>query len=243
MISLSINFLIRSFFVFLIAYLWASFFFRDFFLSVISAFLITVVVNCILGFFQNKRVKRQRLTKKEREERFLHMLQLRFLTQIESQELLQKALRALGSDAQVFSYFHTEPTTGDIARCIRQNKGKKTIIAASSFHPQVMQFAATVDVEVVLLNEQEVYAQLLKPAEVFPQILFRPKSKASLTLAMFKGMMLNRARTRGYVFIGIIILLTSFLVAFPLYYIIFATLLFGMAVASYFFPETKNLSF
>ena len=239
MIAISLNFLIRSFFVFLIAYLWATFFFNRFFVSFMVAFMITVLVNCLFSVLALRKQKRLKLTKKEREERALYTLQLRFLTQDESTELLKKALLALGSDSVVFSYFHTQPTVGEVAQCIRQNHGKKTIIAACGFCPGIMQLVSTVDVDVTLLNDVDVYNKILKPAEILPQVLFRPKSRTRLTLAALKQMMLNRTRTRGYVFIGIIILLTSFLVSFPLYYIIFATFLFGMATVSYFIPESR----
>lgn len=209
-----------------------GFFFRNFFMSFLSAFLITVLVNCLVMMLQSRKAVRVRQTKKDREEQALRMLQMRFLTQEESERLLQEALKTLGSQATVHSFFHTEPTVGEVARIMRQARGKKTIIAAGAFPPQVHQFVNTIDTEVVLLDDEATYTKILKPANLFPEILFRPKSKARLTRAALKHMFINRARTRGYVFIGIIILLTSMIVSFPLYYIIFATVLFGLAIVS-----------
>ena len=255
MLANGMNIIVRSFFIFLIAFLWTSYLFSGFVLAFLVAFLITLLINCVMGIFQSRRNEKQKLSRKEQSERSLYIMQLAFLTLEESLALLasafekkdmvvtkRKAFIALSSGDKLFPFFHRELTIECVVGAMRATQGR-VIIMANQIPMQVRAWIHSLDADVIALNAQEVYDQILRPADVMPRIFFNPKSRAKLNMAAFKEMMLNKGRTRSYIMIGIVILFTSLLVRFPLYYIIFATALFGLATVSYFIPEKTGRIF
>jgi len=233
------NLLARSFLVFIIAWLWASYYVRGVFLIALISITITVVFNYVVSLAYKKRNRIKLATKQEREHLHLVILQLKFMTQAEVHALFKKAF----PKAKIKSLFHTTPTEHDIVKCVKSRKDIKVIIAAETFPPQVSAFARTLDVNIILLDGEATYTQILAPTQTFPEITIQTKKKTPRkTLAEIKTLIFNRTRTKSYVITGAVILFSSLIIRLHIYYIIIATIVFGLALTSYFSPGTpKNL--
>lgn len=247
----------RYFIVFIIAYLWLSFYIRNLFLVFLLSFAIAFFVNYIFGLFQRRKNIRNRLNRDQQNHMRQIVLQLKFLSLREAIALLSTAFLKLYPDAEknkilqkklvlqnndkklnIFPMFDKEPTTADIIAAINQTaKDHTTVIAANFFHPSITSFVSALDKNVRLMTAEDVYTQILSPSQVFPEIAVQFKSKKRLTFEQLKKMMFSRAKVRPYITIGIVILLTSLIVRFNFYYIIIATILFSFALISLFKPQ------
>ena len=170
------------------------------------------------------------------------MLQLKFMSRKDARELFKRAFEIL--DKQVFSFyplFNTDVTTADIIKCIKYTrKDRVTVIAAERFSTEVTAFAKALEKKVVLLDAKAAYEQILLPAEVFPAVTVEFKARRKLTWEVLRTNMFARARVRPYIIIGAVILATSFIVRFNIYYIAVATVVFSFALVSMFAVQSKG---
>ena len=234
------NILARSFFVFIIAWLWTSYYVRGFVLIALISFIITVAFNYVISLIYKKRNRKKTATRQERDHLHLVILQLKFMTQTEVHALYKKAF----PKTKIKSLFHTTPTEHDIIKCIKSaTPNSKVLITAESFPPHVFAFARSLDANVILLDGEAVYTQILAPKQTFPPITVHTKKKTPRkTLAEIKTLIFNRNRTKSYVITGAVILFSSLIIRLHIYYIIIATIVFGLALTSYFSPKLpKNL--
>jgi len=233
------NLLARSFLVFIVAWLWASFYIRGFVLILLTSTAITLAVNFLFSLLSKRRNTTRSVSKQQRAHAAQVILQLKFMTQTQVHTLFKKALPKLS----IKSLFHTTPTEHDIIKCVKAAHSGKVIIAAETFPPVVAAFARNLDANIILLDAEAVYAQVLSPAETFPEIKIQTKKATpKRTLVEIKRMVLGRHRTKSYIITGAIILVSSLIVRLHIYYIIFATIVFALAISSYFSPGTsKNL--
>jgi len=263
------NTLARSFLVFIIAWLWTSFYVRGFFLIALISVSIVILFEVAVSFIGKHRTRSHTLKSQERTHMHQVTLQLKFMTKPQVQALFRKAVPS----AKVHSLFHTTPTEQDIIKCVKmvskpkfpskispsglatssnegcpENRGgvfekSKIILTAESFTPQVTAFARSLDANIILLDAEAVYTQILKPTQTFPPITIQTKRKTPRkTLAEIKSMIFNRTRTKSYVITGAVILFSSLIVRLHIYYIIIATIVFGLALTSYYSPKVpKNL--
>jgi len=268
-ISSAANTLAISFLIFIVVYLWIGYYIRGFALPLMISVMVTVAANYAISFITKKRYKTQMSAKKRAEHMQSIILQLKFMTRAQTLALFKAALSANeastadykcitdtkkitvtknGKETEVYPYFHKSPTEADIIECLKavQNrKGEKQcklIIAAESFSPALIIFVRAMKANITLLDGKAVYNQILAPADTFPKILVEIKRNIKLTLRDVGSLMFSRERTKGYVITALIILFTSFIIRFNLYYIILATIVFGLALSSHFAPMHKQES-
>jgi len=230
--------LLRSFFIFLLAFLWASFTTRSFVLSFLIAFLITALVNGLIYFLQSRR-KTKRTRSRERID---HMntiaLQFKFMQPHQSTALIKSALPKPEHESSVpdeyYSLLHKDIVgVEDIIARINQTKtGRKTIIVANEFGRGVREFFDALRLDVELMSFEKLYDEILEPAGVMPAITIEKKNKSRMRLQHLREMFLNRRRAKSFAFVGVFILLSSFIVRPTLYYVIVASIVFGLALAS-----------
>ena len=251
--AITTSMIIRCFFIFIIAYLWATFLFPGFIMTFVFAFLVMCLANFFIMAFQSRKLKKKHLTRAEQEHMQSVLLQLKFLKPAEALVLFKKALEkklcdtsddpsgglAWGGNNMIetqnfcfFPMFHKVPTDEDIIAALHKTpEGKKTVVGAIDFPPAVLGFFAGLKLDVVLMDGGEVFNQLLLPTETYPEVRVEKRSRAKITRAALRQMFLNPKKTRSFVFIGIIIMLTSLIVRPTIYYVIVATVVFGLALA------------
>jgi uncharacterized membrane protein len=61
-------------------------------------------------------------------------------------------------------------------------------------------------------------------------------------MAGLKIIVFNRRRIRGYIFTGIVIFLSSFIVRFNIYYIVISTVLFSLALITTIMVQFEHVS-
>jgi hypothetical protein len=146
-----------------------------------------------------------------------------------------------GGEANLFLLFGKTVTADDVLAAVKMtNQNAKTVIAAVDFPREVVAFAKSLDTPITLLNVENVYTDILKPANIFPEIEISYKTKSRLTLARLKEMAFTRQKARRYVVMGCVILATSFIVRFNIYYVAVASVMFLFALVGYFCVSSKD---
>ena len=237
------NLLARSFIVFILAYLWLSFYLKSIFLIFLISFVIMMAVNYLFILLKRRKSTRAQLTRKQQEHMHAVMLQLKFMSREKARALFKKAFIVLGKEVKNFyPLFNTEVATADIIKCLRYAKKDGAVyIASEKFSPDVIAFAKALQKEIVLLDAAAVYEQILSPADTFPEVTVELKTRQKMTWQELRQIVFQRAKVRPYIIIGVVILLTSFIVNFSIYYIVVATIVFSFALISLFARDTlKN---
>jgi len=236
--AITANMVVRCFLVFIIAFLWASYLFRGLFLTFVVAFLITALCNFLWMFFINRRKQQRTQTRAERDHMMAVILQLQFLTPDECVKLFDSVQR---DDIVLFPFFHRDITRQDIITAIRATPhGKKTVVMAMDFPPHLRAFFESLQIDLCMLTAEDAYKSILKPAGSIPPLTVTQRSRARMTVQTLRNDALTRRKARGYVMIGVIIMLTSIIVRPTLFYVIFGTVVFGLALVSYLRPVSKN---
>ncbi|MCL2755962.1 MAG: hypothetical protein FWE45_02810 [Firmicutes bacterium] len=259
-LALTSNFLIVSFFVFVIAYLWASYIVSGFLITFMVAFLITCLVNFCWLLLVGRNRKRNNLTKAERDHMNSVLLQFQFLTMSQSLAVVHNAISKKYDsgpeggkieihlsqdmisvkDLNIFCVFHKNVTRQEIIDCINKTDDGKRTVVFGEFTPDLYAFFGALKLDVVLLNGEDLYVRLLKPVEIYPNLAVTTKSKSKLTMAALRTMTFSRRKVKSYILVGIIVLLTSLIVRPTILYVIIATILFSFAIISWLRPMQKN---
>ena len=254
------NLLIRSFLIFIVAFLWVGYYIRGFIYCLLIAVVVAALVNWLVYLFTNRRERARFISNKKTRHMQQVILQLKFMTKAKALALFksafdkqfqcrqfQKKLNITIGEKTVdfFSLFHKIPSTADIIECITATVQKEVTIciAAEDFPTDVITFVTQLAVDVRLWNGAQVYNKILAPAETFPEITFGLKNKPALTFARLKNIIFSRQHTKSYLLTAVIIFLTGFVVRYSIYYIILASILLLLAASAYFFApnDTKGL--
>lgn len=245
------NLLARSFLVFIITWLWASYYVRGFFAILLISVTVTIVTNFMISFISKHRQKTKITNKQQREHMSQVILQLKFMTALQALSLFKRALPQNAKEYvnqkrfTLCPLFHMScPHEQDIIQVIKKApKNSKIIVLAEFFPPPVTAFARSLDYNIVLLDAESVYTQILLPSKTFPEIKIQiKKATPRKTISEIKAIVFNRTRTKTYIITGTAILFSSLIIRLHLYYIIFATIVFVLALTSYFSPaHPKNL--
>ena len=249
------NFLIRSFFIFLIVYLWASYFISSFFITFLVALLVTLVANYAWMFWVYRRRRAKNQTKAQIDNMNKVMLQFKFMTQATTISFFAQVFNSTQPEEQTykvnvysnkitiekndtiynfFPLFHTNPTKEQVIECLNNcNPGEKCVVAAYQLDAEVTAFFQALDIDIVLMPGERIYQELLEPTEIFPKILIQEKKSIRLSFKRLGAIMFARKKVKSYIFVGIIILFTSMIIRPTIYYIVMATLIFGLALISF----------
>jgi len=192
------NLLVRSFFVFIIAYLWIGFYVRGFFETMILATLVTLIVNFVVAKLTANRSANAFTSKQQIEHMKLVILQM----QIMSKQQMEKLISAVTDEK----------------------------ISVGDFRPELIYFAKSTDTK--LYTYEQFYLKYLLPNKTFPKIYGCTKPK-KVTWRDIRDYATQKHRVKPYVITAVVILFTSMIVQLSIYYIIVATLLFGLALYSH----------
>ena len=257
-VSSVVNLLARSFLVFLISYLWIGYYVRAAWAVFLLSFGITATVNTLFWWAGTRKNTRITLTREKREHMRRVILQLKFMSlsqtlllfkrafmenakekapQNEIKKLAKKLVLSVEANSpnkivNFFPLFHKEVNVAEVISCINSTAADATTwIASESFPPAIHTFIRTLKNPVHLIDGETAY-EILAKSQTFPELTVRISTKKRPTLREINDLIFSRVRFRNYVIMGTVILLTSFIVRFNIYYIIIATIVFGLALVS-----------
>ncbi len=260
------DFIFKVVLIFLISFVWLRFYLNSLYVTLLCSIFITAILTYLL---QQKNYKQQSIknlkkeelkkideytiqlllsTKKEQLAFFSNLISKEKQTQIKNDCIIFTSNKQKTALIPMFN--SREITIDDITLVFKKIKGlnlKKIIVVANSFNANAIDFGDKIEnIEFCFLNKVDCYTHLFKKYDYYPKITIKVGHKSKVTKKLLLQTAFNRRKTKSYIFSGLILFLASFVIPYNIYYVTFSSLLFLMALFSYFNvffnkPEPKNI--
>lgn len=240
--------------LFLLSFVWIRYFVR----SLLSAFLISLLVSAVLYFilllFNRKKQSIDGLKLKEKaeaEDMFLSLAcdnnAIDFFVKLASKKhdniikhknylVINHKEKNVKTLLYVDLVFETLGTARfmEIYNKIKKEKASKIVICSYQVDKQLLVFCKSFQKKFLLFDQYETYQQLYKFYNCFPEITHKYSTKSKLTFKDFMAYSFNKKRTKGYLFSAFVLILSGLFVRTTIYYCIIASLLVVFALISQF---------
>ena len=248
----------------LIIFIWMKYYIDDLTLSIIYTSVIMVCLIVIFDVVFAKKLKRTNSeTDKNRKEQIFNQLCLNsnsanldfFNKMLSTRHAVRTEKTCLiiekGEEKlPVFFKFATiKLAPNNIVDIIKDGKdfgAKKILVLCNGANTLAYSFAASIEgIEIIIYDDKKVY-ELMKKYDIYPEINIKiAKYAKKYKLKELAAIALSKKRVKGYFFSSLLLLFSSFFVAYALYYRIAATVLMLMALVALkefdFIKEKENL--
>jgi hypothetical protein len=257
-----IDFLFKNILMFFIFFVWLRYYLDSLNLTIFLSASLTVLFGLFLTLRGEKRYNKRVLSKEESNlitacsneflfssfnknlKFFLNLINQKHTATLKDNFIL---LKQENFNILVYPFYKTRILNIDDATNIyvnaRMQKVDKLIITCKEITQEVLNFTKQLKItKIIVLDERGVYFKLLKKYDTFPKIENKIINEERITFKQISQVAFSKKRTKSYVISGTILLLGSFILKYNLYYIIFSSLLYLMALFSYFnVPFNKRL--
>lgn len=257
-LSLVLDLIFGTSFVFLICFIWARYFLHNLSLAILFSGIITFCVVGIFYFVKSKKSEKQKVSKTDLAK--AHDISTYFLlcTKQETLKEFEKILSKnhdvkIKSDMLIFDkvairplYLSTEITDKDVLDSFSKIKNisiQKVIICCLSASAKAREIANIIkDKTITIFTEYDAYKNIFKPANFSVEMPKPPKLKARQRFLKYGQIAFNKSRTKSYFLVAVIMLFSSFIMRYNIYYLVFATITTILALYSHFNTKfnTKN---
>ena len=259
-LSKFLDFLIGTSFLFLVCFVWARYFLHNFWLTIFVCSLATFLIVSLYHIL--KKQKQQQLILTEQEKNYAEMISTKFLL-MTKQEILQefqqnlekKYKTTIKSDFIIINESILRPvfccktiTDKEIIESFSKTKNisaKKLIVVCKNATPEAKNIASMItSKKVIVLEEFESYDDIYKPLGFeIPKDMQQKKRKSFDDYLSFA---FKKQRTKNYLTVALFLLISSFVLRYNIYYIVFAsiTTLFGLYAhfnTRYNLPKKSNI--
>ena len=128
-------------------------------------------------------------------------------------------------------------THAELATAIKKAKQKKAdslIIACPACSPELGKLAnMATNPNITILNQAQIYNIYVKPNNLLPKEALHLRGKVKLGFKDLLNHAFSGKRTKSFVWLGLILILSSFFVAFKLYYLVMGSTLLVFAIISH----------
>ncbi len=250
----------KIFIIFLLVFVWARYFIRSLWWSILASTLITLAIDFSTRLVFRKKNNKANLKLKEKEAaeniflslvtnnqymEFFHKLVKSKYPSTEKKEKYilinhSEKVKSVLFPLLKFSPLNVDDLT-EIISTIKDENVKKVVIATGEIDKNALVFAKNFDYEIVILDKFETYKHLYKLYEIYPEISMQYKKSQKLNFKDLVAFSFNKSRAKGYLFSAFVLLLSSVFVRSNLYYLIMASLLLIFALISYANPYYNTL--
>ena len=242
------DFVFGAGFLFLICFVWVRYFLHDFWLTIILTSLATFLIVAVYHVVSKKRYEKQSitendmkcaraistkfllLTKQEILKEFCTHLNKKYKTEIKSDYIVinNNILRPLFSGSLI--------TDKDVIESYTKTKGlkaEKLILVCKDADISAINVAKMVtDKKVVILVELSAFENIYKPLEFEIPEIETPKQRKKFS--EYLAFALCKQRTKNYILVSVFLLISSFVLRYNIYYIVFASITTILGLYSHF---------
>lgn len=242
------DFVFGATFLFLMCFVWVRYFLHDFWITILLTGVITFLTIAIYHFFSKKKYDKHLLTEKEMQN--ASAISAKFLL-MTKQEVLKEFCTCLNkkykteikSDYIVINnnilrplFFCGTVTDKDVIESYTKTKNikaDKLILVCKKADDISKAFAKNItDKKVLILEEFDAYENIYKPLN-FEVPYFESTKKRKKTID-YLSFALCKARTKNYILVSAFLLISSFVLRYNIYYIVFASITTMLGLYSYF---------
>ena len=226
---------------FVIFYGWTNFYQKNIILSFAVAITCSFIIIIIMNFFISKKNEKERLTQQQKEIILNYSTQLKFsdrkkvlhyFNNIFDNSKIKKNYIII-SDTIIYPFFNTYKFTLDhftkIYSEISAEKFSNLYILSSVFEPECYNITKQIkNKKIELFDARKTYSEFIKNKEL-PENVVEAKLQ-KLNLKELLKFMISPKRTKHYLILGLVLILSSFFVIYKLYYLITGSLLLIVAI-------------
>lgn len=244
--------------IFLIIYAWLNFYIRNLFSTFILSLIFSSAIIFVLYYFLNKKQERVKLNKKSTDEMNKSFLSFRLTPKKEKLDLLY----------QIFSREYETKLDNGILSYVKDDKKHIVLIAThidrineNELINLVDEFVYIdfdvidiicqdvsqninsnifIDKKIVFLTKEKLYTDYFSKYSIFPD---DSKIDTSITKLKFRDILKNfflPEKARSYFFCGLILIFSSIILPYHIYYILFGSTLLIFAIVCKLLPKIKK---
>ena len=244
--------------IFLIIYAWLNFYIRNLFSTFILSLIFSSAIIFVLYYFLNKKQERVKLSKKSTDEMNKSFLSFRLTPKKEKLDLLY----------QIFSREYETKLDNGILSYVKDDKKHIVLIAThidrineNELINLVDEFVYIdfdvidiicqdvsqninsnifIDKKIVFLTKEKLYTDYFSKYSIFPD---DSKIDTSITKLKFRDILKNfflPEKARSYFFCGLILIFSSIILPYHIYYILFGSTLLIFAIVCKLLPKIKK---
>ena len=244
--------------IFLIIYAWLNFYIRNLFSTFILSLIFSSAIIFVLYYFLNKKQERVKLNKKSTDEMNKSFLSFRLTPKKEKLDLLY----------QIFSREYETKLDNGILSYVKDDKKHIVLIAThidrineNELINLVDEFVNLdfdvidiicqdvsqninsnifIDKKIVFLTKEKLYTDYFSKYSIFPD---DSKIDTSITKLKFRDILKNfflPEKARSYFFCGLILIFSSIILPYHIYYILFGSTLLIFAIVCKLLPKIKK---
>lgn len=240
--------------IFFIAFIWLRFFLKELWQILLSAFIITLVIEIGTFLLTRKKNNSSYLKLKEKEDaddmyfslinsNYIDFLFNLFSTRFGKIEKKKEYIKIKSEQENLIVYpmpsldTINAPAIVNIMKKFKNVHFDKLMIICYDYDASCNAILQSYNKEIFLLNRYECYSSIYKEFDFYPMITHKFYKKGKQTFKDLLAYSLNKSRAKGYLISATIIFITSFFVQINLYYCIIATILLLLALISYINPK------
>jgi len=246
--------LFRFLLFFTLSFIWCRYYINSIYATLTISIIFSFVLDIILNFISKKREGKQNLKNEEikkaenysnkfifSQPNYAINFYFNLAQKRHNAKKLKNGVLIEHKDTKILIYpyyritnFNSENFV-DSYNYAKKNKANKLIICANEFEKNIEKLASSLDINVVFLNKYDAYKKLMKEYNYFPEELSLKEIKTTFKSLIEHG--LNKKRMKGYLISAFILIFSSFIVKFNIYYLIMSSILIILALFSYFNPK------
>lgn len=238
--------------IFLFNLIWCTYFFNRPPQNLLTATACTLIIIILTSKLGLRKKKKQLLKLKEQQHvqdivsTFIYMTQdelLNFFRKLASTkhncEIKNGYIFINNNQKTIILYPLFKPSSfnkDDFVNIIKKIKDltiNKMVVVSNNFDGEIESEKNKFSFEIVLLNAKDMYVNLLKKYEFYPEIKPQNKPKAKIQLKTILTYSFNKKRTKSYLLSAICLFFASFFVLYKVYYIATSCVLVLFAIISY----------
>ena len=239
--------------IFAICFIWCRYIIKNLVLSFIISFLLSFLAVTLQNYLSNKKQKKLNIKKnknnhisdcantllfnsfEENYNFFQNMLSEKYKIEIKNNYLL---LSKDDNNIALFLLYDTKKITQDhILLCLKSVKNlplTKIVILCNDYELNVSTIASNFKIKTLVLNSVQTYNEILSVFNCFPETSSQNKVDEKITFSFLLRNAINKRKAKTYFWGGLFLLLASLVIRYNIYYIIFATVMFGLCIVSLF---------
>lgn len=251
----------RLLLIFLISFIWLRYITRDFKLSVAVSIFLTLAIDFTIKFFGDKKKRKGIARQKEKLEiesyinsfifnddaysvNFFHQLASKRHSAIKNRRFV--TITHPDSKIILFPFFLYRPFDADdlifVYNNLKSQNFSKLIICTNKINSDVFKLCKKINSNIILLDGEQTYIKLLLEYNCYPDKCLQTEDLNKFTWNDLLTYALNKKRTKGYFFSSLILLFSSFLVSYNIYYVVMSSLLLILALISFTNPRFNKIN-
>lgn len=116
----------------------------------------------------------------------------------------------------------------------------KLVVCTNTINNNVLKVIEKLDIKIIVLDKFQTYEKLFKEYNYYPQEFIIKNTKNTFKYLMEYS--LNKKRTKGYFIASLILLFSSFIVKYNIYYLISSSLLLILSLFSFINPKFNKVN-